>query len=365
MKPRWGVVLLAIALVPLGRAMTLTLGDESGAAAATRSPERDDVLARARVFLPASRQPGSPLTRDGDGALSCTYLPKDNHGTTPKFDCRLADGRVVKVKYGGTPEVHTEAAATRLLSQIGLAADDVQIVPRVRCRGCPPSPFRLKQVATWFFAEPLVDYLANARTLRDFEWVAVEQKFDAQSIDEPIEGWQWAELERVDAAKGGATRAELDALRLVAVVLADWDNKSENQRLVCLDRGAARNSAARCERPLLMLQDLGGTFGPTKLDIAHWRATPIWKDAAACTTTMESLPYHGGTFVTAQISEAGRALLAARLAALGDDTLRAIFTAARFPDPTTGAPGDVSAWIQVFDEKRAAIANRAPCPSLP
>ena len=38
-----------------------------------------------------------------------------------------------------------------------------------------------------------------------------------------------------NAASRCSHRADLDALRLLARVLAHWDNKSENQRLVCLD----------------------------------------------------------------------------------------------------------------------------------
>ena len=48
-------------------------------------------------------------------------------------------------------------------------------------------------------------------------------------------GWAWYELESIDGSVG-ATHAELDALRLAAIVLAHWDNKAANQRLVCLSQ---------------------------------------------------------------------------------------------------------------------------------
>jgi len=356
------MALLAASLVVLARGSMRWFGGNEDAAAS--SPAREELLARARVFLPAEGDP-RPVPALSPDAISCAYVPSPLHGTTPKFDCRLADGRVVKVKYGDTPEIHTEIAATQILARLGFASDRVQMIRRLECQGCPPTPFRLKQVADLVFAAPLVDRLGRPNRVRTFDWTAVEQKVDAQPVEEPIAGWQWSELDRVDATKGGAPRADLDALRRTAVLLADWDNKAENQRLICLDRPARSHEAGRCEMPLLMLQDVGATFGPLKLDLNRWRAAPVWQDSATCLTTMSSLPYGGATFVPARISEAVRTLLAARLASLGTPVLREIFTSARFPDPSTGTPGDVSAWIQVFQEKMRLITDRPPCPSVP
>ena len=47
------------------------------------------------------------------------------------------------------------------------------------------------------------------------------------------QGWAWFELDRIDAARGGAPEPKIDALRLLAVLLAHWDNKGANQRLIC------------------------------------------------------------------------------------------------------------------------------------
>jgi hypothetical protein len=68
-----------------------------------------------------------------------------------------------------------------------------------------------------------------------------------------------------------------------------------------------------CREPLLMLQDLGATFGPTKVDYEAWTAMPLWEDEAACLVSMRSMPYNGILFPPTRISEAGRALLADRL----------------------------------------------------
>ena len=359
-------VLIAVGLIPLGRLVALSLARDADPPAPT-SPVRDDMLARAHALLPPSGSPRGRLSVPENASVSCTYVPKPNHGTTPKFDCRLENGVVLKVKYAGSPEIPADVAASRLLSLLGFAADDMAVVPRVHCYGCPPSPFRLKQVAEWFLIDALVDRLGDARRARDFEWVSVEQKFDAQPVAAADDGWQWSDLSRVDPSRSGATRAELDALRLIAVFLADWDNKAENQRLVCLDRPAGSTDRSPCRSPLLMLQDLGATFGPPKVNLRHWQAAPVWADAAACTTSMASLPYHGATFVPVQISEAGRALLAGRLRALTDDQVRALFSAARFPDPDGGtAPAaDVTPWLRTFQEKVRLVAERPSCPSLP
>jgi hypothetical protein len=365
MKRRYLLVLIAIALLPVGRLVARTIAGAADEPAAA-SPARAGTLARARVFLPPSAPARRPFVLPQEAVVSCAYVAKPNHGTTPKFDCRLENGVVLKVKYGQNPEIPADVGATRLLSLLGFAADEMSVVRRVRCFGCPPSPFRLKQIAEWFLIDSLVDRLGSPREAREFEWAAVEKKFDAQPIEDASDGWQWAELAQVDPSKGGASRAELDALRLVAVLLADWDNKSENQRLVCLDRPADSEDTSPCPTPLLMLQDLGATFGPPKLNLDKWQAAPIWSDPAACVTSMATLPYHGATFVPVQISEAGRLLLSERLRALSETQLAGIFAASRFPDPASGrASGEVTPWVRAFQEKVRLIADRPACPSFP
>jgi hypothetical protein len=143
----------------------------------------------------------------------------------------------------------------------------------------------------------------------DFEWVAVEQRFPAPAIEtDRITGWEWRELDQAEAP-----RAEVDAFRLLAAFLAHWDNKSQNQRLVCLDQvspKAKATSGAVCERPLAMIQDLGASFGPPKVNLARWRDLPVWHDRTTCMLSMRALPFEGATFEDVTISEAGRALAA-------------------------------------------------------
>ncbi len=146
-----------------------------------------------------------------------------------------------------------------------------------------------------------------------FRWAALERKFDGRPIEaENLTGWGMFELDKVNPAAGGAPRAHIDAIRLLAVFLAHWDNKPDNQRLVCLSPDPARDDR-RCEKPFLLLQDLGSTFGPSKVDLENWKAAPIWEDRATCVTSMRALPFDGATFGEARISEEGRRFLVGML----------------------------------------------------
>jgi hypothetical protein len=151
----------------------------------------------------------------------------------------------------------------------------------------------------------------------------------------------------------GATRAELDALRLAAILLAHWDNKSANQRLVCTAPSDA--GTGRCPRPFALVHDVGATFGPKKVNLARWAAMPVWTDPARCVVSMRDLPYNGGTFPDSSISEAGRRLLAGQLASLGRGRIASLFEAARFTNP--------AAWVDAFEAKVRQIASAGPCPS--
>ncbi len=149
----------------------------------------------------------------------------------------------------------------------------------------------------------------------------------------------------------------------MAVFLAHWDNKSENQRLVCLDRDWPKG--ATCAKPFLMLQDVGATFGPRKMDLEEWEGTSIWQDRAACRVSMQDLPHGGATFATTVISESGRRFLAGLLAQLSDRQLSDLFASARF-DQKRGplsAAAPVTEWVRVFKAKVAAINDGPSCPA--
>jgi len=347
--------------------------DDRGEARDIRASSRFDSLKHARVrpgdvdrhaLVTPPPDPTGALTRD---TVECQFVPRATGGTSFKFECALAGGEIVRVKYGHEPEIHAEVAATRLLTALGYATDHMYLVPRLRCHGCPANPF-----VTMLVLDKIglgsADLKGWRHGFKDFEWVAVERKFEAPAIeDDSHQGWAWWELKYVDAP-----RDELDALRLLAVFLAHWDNKADNQRLVCLDADAApvvvasgfsRTFSRTCREPLLMIQDLGSTFGPMKVNLSQWRETPVWIDRAACAVSMKALPYQGGTFTDARISEAARRRVGDELSSFSDAELRTWLAAARFPQyyASTDDQKDMDAWLQAYRRRVSQILAAGPC----
>jgi hypothetical protein len=290
----------------------------------------------------------------------CRFVNDAPSGTTSKFSCVLDGGEVIKVKYGRNPEIQGEVAGTHLLRMLGFPADDVEIVPRLRCYGCPRDPYATVVATAWTYTRELLGPSGFEHGYTDFDWVSVERRFPAPAIEtDSSKGWAWWEVDDETAH-----RADLDALRLLAVFLAHWDNKAENQRLVCLD-GEAPTPAPDCARPLAMIQDLGATFGPTKVNIATWSAAPIWADRAACLVSMSTLPWGGGTFPETEITEAGRRQLADALAAISDARVRDLFRAARFAEYQTATDDrrDLDQWVDAFKARVREVVTAGPCPA--
>jgi hypothetical protein len=328
--------------------------------------ERLEALTRAQIW----REPSVPVSRallsrpaDTPQSVTCRFRLDALGGTTAKFDCDV-DGDKVRIKYGAGPELPAEAAATRLLRALGFGADDVALVPRLRCHGCPAEPFVIAKVVEATHTKPLFEKAVDYDDYRDFEWVALERKFDARPIaTEKVEGWSFHELDRIDASKGGAPRAHVDALRLLAAFLAHWDNKAENQRLVCLSRDWPEGT--RCRAPFAMIQDLGGTFGPRKVDLDAWESAEIFEDRARCRISMGGLPYDGATFAPVHISDGGRRHLGGLLSQLTDRQLADLFAGARFDRKRTLFTDvhPIEEWVRVFKVKVHAITDGPACPS--
>jgi hypothetical protein len=350
--------------VPTGYVSTAApLPDDSRMVSAR---ERAEALARAQVW----QTPKTPIgrarfraDRTTTSLIECHFRFTDLGGTTPKFHCVLDSGREVRAKYGPGSEIPGEAAATRLLTALGFGADTVTLVERLRCHGCPREPFVASKVVEATGAQPLYERVVDPDAFEEFEWVSVEQKFAARAIESDRQkGWAFFELNSIDPSKGGAPRAHVDALRLLAVFLAHWDNKSENQRLVCLSRRWPEGTA--CPEPFLLLQDVGSTFGPRRVDLEGWERATVWEDRAACKVSMMDQPYGGGTFGSTRISERGRRFLSRLLGELTDAQLTDLFVAARFDQPrasfATTTP--VSEWVRVFKQRVRAISEGPRCP---
>jgi hypothetical protein len=423
--------------IPLSRALVaglfgLTLGsvacagpDDRGEASDTQdvkakkvkatAEERASYLAKAGVWLDPSLEAIRKKTPDeilagppGDGAigfnadLTCDFVEpdKDNQlgGATPKFECKLASGDVVKVKYSRNPdqnrEVFSEIIATRLLWTLGLAADRVYPV-HVTCNNCPEEPWAAHvqlyggTMLKRHFKEP------GARGVRRFELAAVEQKFEGAKIEGPdgSAGWSFEEIPRHPKSYWEGSRAErdafddahpeleqLDALRLLSAWAKHADNKSDNQRLVCAPGGAS-SDGGRCEKPLAMVHDMGVSFGggaellglrfEAKAQLESWKnqaKSPTWKDFSECQASLQDSPFNG-TLEDPHVSNRAQRFLAARLNALSIEQIRAIFTAARMElsgeevtDPATGRarPVNIEDWVRGFVFMRDIVTK--PCP---
>lgn len=325
---------------------------------------RLDMVRRTHVRLPPGKAlPSPPLAGNGE-PLECLFLAREPQGTSAKFDCLVDDGSVVKVKYGRNSELHAEVAATSLLHRLSFPADHVALWPRLRCHGCPRFPFFTMQLLSLAGARHWLSPHGYAAGYTDFEWVAVEPRFDATAVETDVtEGWAWFELD--DAAT--ASRDDLDALRLLAVFLAHWDNKSSNQRLVCLDETTGPMPRSTCDMPLAMIQDLGSTFGPTKVNLATWRQRPVWTDPRTCAVSMADLPFAGGTFAPRHISEGGRRQLAEALSDITRAEARQLFADARFHVFQSGTDDDrdLDAWADAFLHRVDQVRRAGPCPEIP
>ncbi len=322
------------------------------------TPQRDDAIARAQVWFPTNvRAMDIRAGAPGPGAfpvratVKCQYSPKDLSGGSPKFAC-LAGEDELKVKFGGAnAEVFAEVAATRLMWALGFGADRMYPVTIV-CLGCPSSLGGIEREAGQ----------------RIFEPATIERKMDGREF-EPDGSWSWNELDKVDERRGGAPRAQRDALKLLAVFMQHTDTKPKQQRLMCLDGNKAAPGA--CTRPFMMISDVGLTFGKANLFNANdqgmhfvkWAATPVWKEGER--RCVGNLPKSAtGTLENPVISEEGRAFLADLLTQLSDAQIAALFEVARVdlrlrdPGKTSSGLSTVQEWVDVFKRKRAEIVNR-------
>ena len=289
--------------------------------------------------------PQGPLAFQPGETVACDFIDEPHgKGSTPKFHCRLPSGRDIKVRYGKTNgEVYAQVAATRLMWALGFPANAMYPV-KIVCRGCPADPFNGKAAPAG--SAPVT-----------FDPATVDEPAPGTTIEtKPDEGWSWKELDLVDERAGGATRAERDALRLLAVLIQHSSNKPINQRIVCANPPS-------CSQTSLMIADVGKTFGQANAgnndatgaaNFKGWSGEKIWKGATTCVGNLHWT--WSGSLSDPMIGEPGRKLLSDLLNQLSDAQLRDLFEVARFTD--RDATATVPQWVEAFKAKRAEITNR-------
>jgi hypothetical protein len=258
---------------------------------------------------------------------------------------------------------------------------------RVTCRNCPREPWLY--VSTRKKKRP-VDEQGLIRSLPPeaeigaytFAPATLEEKIDAEPIEERDgEGWSWRSLDRVDASLGGASKAEIDALKLLNAFVQNADNKAKQNTLACPVDALVKDDSGNvtCRRPILYVDDLGSVFGKGgfitgysgRVDYEGWKKRSVWKNRDSCRARLVSI---GGIFRTSTlrnpvVGEEGRALLASLLAQLSDAQIADLFRASRIeslhqtmPDGASGRREvRVADWVELFKKKRDEITKHPGC----
>ncbi|HJZ12278.1 MAG TPA: hypothetical protein VJ521_09015 [Acidobacteriota bacterium] len=345
---------------------------------------RQSYIKRAQVWRPTEVSkmdvwlgPQNEIAVAPGTEVSCKYVePKEKpSGAISKFKCELINGQTVRVKYGkNTGEVFAEIAASRLLWALGFYADEVYPV-KVRCEQCPANPSEPKEEArqTWIIQPAIIE--------REYPGAMIQEKED--------QGWAWKELDEIDPKEGGAPIEQVDALKLLAVLIQHGDQKPSQQRIGCMPEDLADDDGdglAVCKRPVMMVQDLGATFGragqftlegESKMNFERWSKNPVWNemmekeefDKHARKVCIGDLTNSGAAgregLQNPIISEEGRKFLAGLLSQFTEKQIGDLFRAARADKRNEWVEGNgqkrrvtVDDWTQAFLKKRQEIIER-------
>ena len=374
------VCLILILAMPFAAQASIKFGDAKGG-------NREHYLEKGQVWrkmdipsLNLLMGPQDSVAVPPGQVIRCHYVEweKPAVGASPKFNCKLDSGKVIRFKYGQeNREIFAEVLTTRLFWALGFYSDDKYAV-RVHCIGCPENnPFKPEK--------------SERRVDRDFPYAMMEPKYAGFTIENsPDEGWAWKELEKVKSDKGGASPDQIGALALLAVFVQHGDQKPPQQRIQCskgdvVYNGKGKKAKGECMRPVLMVQDLGSTFGradqstsdQAKMRFELWSQHPVWdlqEEAAYYKRTGHKVCIGDLTAsATARtegldhpvISEGARKFLSDEMMQLSDAQIHDLFAAARSDETGEKIKVDggertvtIDDWVQAFKKKRQEIVER-------
>jgi hypothetical protein len=327
--------------------------------------ERFAYVSRAIVWEPPhiakltaeSIRMGEPASLKPDEQISCTYLRKSHKelgGLTPKFECETRDKKTYRIKYG--MKAHTTVVTSRLLWALGFGAS-ISTPVHVTCDGCSADPWNKPDPiqGKTTFIEAVVQEMKPGKEITITGLAEV--------------GFSWKkDLPLVSHNNGGATRAQLDALKLVAVLLQHGDSKPANQKLICRPQDYDANENV-CRQPYMYIYDLGKSLGSDGLEVhplnfEKWKHQSVFKGKTACIGNLQQNAGNGSEGLTfPRISEEGRLFLAHLLSQFISDRSRvvAMFAVAHMDvaDPRHSADD----WADVFISKAQEIIHHTPCPN--
>ncbi len=197
----------------------------SGTPVLWRAP--GDITARNLLLGPGGERMRPDLRR-------ITFIEEEKGGFSTKYRVRDGAGRVWVAKVG--KEAQSETASTRLLWAAGYMTETTYLVPRVRIPG--------------------KGTFSNVR-------------FEARPENvERLDAWEWERNPFV------GTR-ELQGLKVMMVLLNNWDTKDENNVILATPAGGRRRTELR-----YAISDLGATLGDTGKWPLLWRLTRSRNDPA-------------------------------------------------------------------------------------
>ena len=185
------------------------------------------------------------------------------------------------------------------------------------------------------------------------------------------EGWALPELDTIGTRAGGATRAQLDAFKLLAVFIQHSDSKPGQQEIVCQEgrKGKDAKGNETCAEAWLVIKDLGGSFGKatklnsSKMNLADWDEARHLEGRQAVHRRHAAVVH--GKSRGSEDQRSGSRFLSERLMLLRDQTdsrpLHGVECDETWRNASTAADGSkrpvtVDDWVRVFKRKRSEIA---------